>query len=169
MPAYVDETADVVKAAKRIADCKAFDNSILCTNESAVIAHAAVGERLLGEMKRQGCHLLAPKRGTSFPPHLFPMGKFNISLIGKSAEHIAQSAGIRVPRGTRVLLAPLERIGDDYLAQPRKTLSRARLLRSREPRGGFTAARAMVRRQGQGIPRRSMRRTLRSFCVSGPR
>ena len=40
-PAYVDETADVAKAAKRIADSKAFDNSILCTNESAVIAHAA--------------------------------------------------------------------------------------------------------------------------------
>ncbi len=33
-PAYVDETADVAAAAKRIVDSKAFDNSILCTNES---------------------------------------------------------------------------------------------------------------------------------------
>ena len=42
VPAYVDETADVPSAAKMIADSKSFDNGILCTNESAVIAHAAI-------------------------------------------------------------------------------------------------------------------------------
>ena len=150
VPAYVDETADVVHAAKCIADSKAFDNSILCTNESAVIAHAAIADRLLSELRRQGCHLLSDEERDVLSAHLFPMGKFNVPLIGKSAEHIATSAGIRVPHGTRVLLAPLERIGDDYL------LSREKLcpvlgfypVSSRE--AGLTAARAMIRRQGQG-------------------
>jgi acyl-CoA reductase-like NAD-dependent aldehyde dehydrogenase len=150
VPAYVDETADVPKAAKHIADSKAFDNSILCTNESAVIAHEAIGERLLSELRRQGCHLVSPEERDVLSGHLFPMGKFNVPLIGKSAEHIAQGAGIRVPRNTRILLVPLERIGDDY------PLSREKLcpvlgyyaVPSRE--AAFTAARAMVRRQGQG-------------------
>jgi acyl-CoA reductase-like NAD-dependent aldehyde dehydrogenase len=150
VPAYVDETADVAKAAKRIADSKAFDNSILCTNESAVIAHAAIGERLLAELRRQGCHLVSPEERDLLSAHLFPMGKFNIPLIGKSAEHIAQSAGIRVPRSTRVLLAPLERIGDDYLLSREKLCPVLGYYEVPTREAAFTAARAMVRRQGQG-------------------
>jgi acyl-CoA reductase-like NAD-dependent aldehyde dehydrogenase len=150
VPAYVDETADVSKAARHIADSKAFDNSILCTNESAIIAHEAISERLLSELRRQGCHLVSSEQRDVLNAHLFPMGKFNVPLIGKSAEHIAQSAGIRVPRNTRILLVPLERIGDDY------ALSREKLcpvlgyyaVPSRE--AALMAARAMVRRQGQG-------------------
>ena len=37
MPVLVDHTADLAAAARRLADSKAFDNSILCTNESCVI------------------------------------------------------------------------------------------------------------------------------------
>jgi acetaldehyde dehydrogenase/alcohol dehydrogenase len=150
VPAYVDETADVAKAARRIADSKAFDNSILCTNESTVIAHATISERLLAEFKRQGCHLITPEERDILSAHLFPMGKFNIPLIGKSAEHIAQGAGIRVPRGTRVLLAPLERIGDDYLLSREKLCPVLGYYEVASREAGLMAARAMVRRQGQG-------------------
>jgi acyl-CoA reductase-like NAD-dependent aldehyde dehydrogenase len=149
-PAYVDESADVAKAAKAIADSKAFDNSILCTNESAVIAHGAIAARLAEEFRRQGCHMLSADERDRLQEHLFPAGKFNVSLLGKSAETIAESAGIRVPRGTRVLLAPLERIGDDY------PMSREKLcpvlgfhdVASRD--AALTACRAMVRNRGAG-------------------
>ena len=45
-PAYVDESADPAKAAKLIADSKAFDNSILCTNEFG--GHRARRDRASG-------------------------------------------------------------------------------------------------------------------------
>jgi acyl-CoA reductase-like NAD-dependent aldehyde dehydrogenase len=149
-PAYVDDTADVAKAAKDIADSKAFDNSVLCTNESAIIVHADVAERLAAELKRQGCHMLSPDERDKLAAILFPDDRFNVSLLGRSAEAIAAAAQLRVPRGTRVLLAPLERIGDDY------PLSREKLcpvlgyhvVPSRE--AAMTAARAMTRRQGSG-------------------
>ena len=128
-PAYVDESADVAKAAKLIADSKAFDNSILCTNESAVIAHAAIAERLAEELKRQGCHMLSDEERDRLEEHLFPGGKFNISLLGKSAEKIAESAGIRVPRGTRVLLVAARADRRRLSAEPREALPGARLLR----------------------------------------
>jgi acetaldehyde dehydrogenase (acetylating) len=38
----------------------------------------------------------------------------NPALVGKSALHIAEKAGIRVPPGTRALLAPLKGVGRDY-------------------------------------------------------
>ena len=37
VPVLVDATADSATAARRIADSKAFDNSVLCTNESVLI------------------------------------------------------------------------------------------------------------------------------------
>ena len=150
VPAYVDETADVARAAKLIADSKAFDNSILCTNESAVIAHETISTRLLAELKRNGCHLLSDEDRDVLSAHLFPMGKFNVPLIGKSAEEIAKSAGIRVPHGTRILLAPLERIGDDYLLSREKLCPVLGFYRVASREAALSAARAMIRRQGQG-------------------
>ena len=149
-PAYVDESADVAKAAKLMADSKAFDNSILCTNESALIAHAKVARRLTEELKRQGCHMLSAEQQDRIETHLFPGGKFNTSLIGKSAETIAEAAEIRVPRGTRVLLAPLERIGDDYPLSREKLCPVLGFYEVATREAALTACRAMVRRQGAG-------------------
>ena len=58
--------------------------------------------------------MLSPEERDRLEAQLFPDGKFDTSLVGKSAETIAEAAEIKVPRGTRVLLVPLERIGDDY-------------------------------------------------------
>ena len=49
VPVLVDRTADLAAAARRLADSKAFDNSILCTNESCVI----VEERCAGQFERE--------------------------------------------------------------------------------------------------------------------
>lgn len=149
-PAYVDETADVARAAKQIAESKAFDNSILCTNESAVIAHAAIAGRLAQEMKRQGCHLISADDRDRLAEHLFPGGKFNISLLGKPATTIAESAGIRVPRDTRVLLVPLERIGDDYPLSREKLCPVLGFYEVADREAGLSACRAMIRNRGAG-------------------
>ncbi len=150
VPAYVDESAEVARAAKEIADSKAFDNAILCTNELAIIAHKAVAERLLSELRRHGCHLVNLEERDRLEGQLFPTGKFNIALIGKSAETIAAGAGIRVPRGTRVLLVPLERIGDDYLLSREKLCPVLGYYEVATREQALGAAQAMVRRQGQG-------------------
>ena len=57
-PAYVDKSADVEHAAKEIAQSKAFDRSILCTNESAVIANKKVSDQLVLAMQKNGWLLL---------------------------------------------------------------------------------------------------------------
>ena len=55
VPALVDATADIAQAARCLADSKAFDNSILCTNESVAIVEERVAdafERELGAERR---------------------------------------------------------------------------------------------------------------------
>ena len=116
----------------------------------AIIAHKAVAERLLSELKRHGCHLVNLEERDRLEGQLFPTGKFNIALIGKSAETIAAGAGIRVPRGTRVLLVPLERIGDDYLLSREKPCPVLGYYEVATREQALGAAQAMVRRQGQG-------------------
>jgi acyl-CoA reductase-like NAD-dependent aldehyde dehydrogenase len=150
VPAYVDETADVAHAAKAIAESKAFDNGILCTNESAVIAHGAIAEALEHELKRNGCHILSDGERDQLERALFPEGKFDIALIGKSAEFIAGKAGFRVPGRTKVLVAPLERIGDDYSLSREKLCPVLGLYVAATRDAAMIACRAMTRRSGGG-------------------
>lgn len=150
VPSYVDETADVAKAAKAIADSKSFDNGILCTNESAVIAHGAIADALAQELKRNGCHICSDEERAQLEAALFPDGKFNIALIGKSAELIAQKAGFRVPARTRVLIARLERIGDDYAMSREKLCPVLGLYVAATREAALIACRAMTRRSGGG-------------------
>lgn len=150
VPAYVDETADVAHAAKAIAESKSFDNGILCTNESAVIAHGAIAQTLEQELKRNGCHICSSEERDRLEKTLFPDGKFDISLIGKDAEIIAQKAGFRVAPRTRVLVAPLDRVGDDYPLSREKLCPVLGLYVAATREAAMIACRAMTRRSGGG-------------------
>lgn len=149
-PAYVDVSADLAGAAKQITDSKAFDNSVLCTNESAVIAHADIAERLKKEMEKQGCYLCSEHERDALEQALFPGGRFNVGLLGKDAAIIAREAGIRVSQKTRVLLVPLERIGDDYPLSREKLCPVLGFYAAPSLEAGINACKAMVRHSGGG-------------------
>ena len=149
-PAYVDRTADIGVAASHITDSKAFDNSVLCTNESAIIAHAEISEALKGELQKQGCHICSETERDRVEATLFPQGEFNLRMLGKSASWIAGQCGISVPRTTRVLIVSLDRIGDDYPLSREKLCPVLGYYEVPNSEAGLTAARAMVRRGGSG-------------------
>ena len=66
-PALVDATADVAHAAACLADSKAFDNSILCTNESVAIVEERVADAFERELGRNGAHVLCRGGGAARP------------------------------------------------------------------------------------------------------
>jgi len=150
VPAYVDESADVALAAKAITDSKAFDNGILCTNESAIIAHGAIAQALEPELKRNGCHICSEDERNRLEKTLFPDGKFDIAMIGKTAQHIAQKAGFNIAPTARVLVAPLARIGDDYPLSREKLCPVLGYLVTASRDAAMNACRAMTRRSGGG-------------------
>lgn len=112
-PVYVDPTADQTLAAQRIVDSKAFDNSVLCTNESVLISLAENANRLELALRAAGAHILSEADVAKLRAWLFPQGHLNTAAVGKSAVWIAQQAGVRVVPSTRVLIAPVERVGLD--------------------------------------------------------
>ena len=149
-PVYVDDSADVAHAAKCIADSKAFDNSVLCTNESAVIADHTISDALTIALQKNGCYICNDDERDRLAEVLFPEASFDISVIGQSAESIAERARIRVPANTRVLVTPLERIGDDYVLSREKLCPVLGYYVVSGQHAAMNACGAMIRRMGSG-------------------
>ncbi len=114
-PAFIERTADVVKAVRDVVTGKTFDNGVLCSSENSVV----VDSPLVDEVKRQfvangGYFLNAAEMDAVAKVLLSPQRLPNPALVGRPATVIAQKAGITVPPTTRVLLAELTGVGRDY-------------------------------------------------------
>jgi len=150
VPVLVDGTGDLAAAAKRIADSKSFDNSILCTNESVLIVTEAAAPVLLRHLKREGCYLLEPAERDKVRDLMFPGGHFDTRFVGRDATWIASEAGIRVPGTTRVLLAPFRLVVGDEPFAHEKLCPVLGLVTVGSAQQGIDAARAVLRIGGRG-------------------
>jgi len=150
VPALVDATADVAKAAACLAESKAFDNSILCTNESVAIVEARVADALARELDRQGAHVLDEQEAQRARETLYPEGRINTDLAGKDAATLADAAGIRVAPGTRALVAPFPLIVPEEPLALEKLFPLLGLVRVPDAVRGIEAARALLRIGGAG-------------------
>jgi acetaldehyde dehydrogenase (acetylating) len=114
-PCYVESSADLAKAAGDIIAGKAFDNGVLCSSPNSVVVDEKVAADLRKHLEAAGGHFVSDAEAASLSTLLVtPQRLPNPALVGKSAVHIAEKAGIRVPPGTRALLARLEGVGRDY-------------------------------------------------------
>lgn len=114
-PAYIERSADVPKAVRDIIAGKTFDNGVLCSAENAVVVDRVVADAVRAEFEKQGGHFLSAAEADAVARVLVtPQRLPNPALVGKPASFIAERAGIQVPAGTRVLLAPLDGVGRDY-------------------------------------------------------
>jgi acetaldehyde dehydrogenase/alcohol dehydrogenase len=150
VPALVDATADVAKAARCLADSKAFDNSILCTNESVAIVEERVADALARELERHGAHVLDEAEAERVRAALYPDGRIETALAGKDAGALAAAAEIRVPAATRVLVAPFPLIVPEEPLALEKLFPLLGLVRVPDAARGIEAARALLRIGGAG-------------------
>jgi acetaldehyde dehydrogenase (acetylating) len=114
-PAYIESTADVVKAVRDIVTGKTFDNGLLCSSENSVVCDAVLVDEVKRQFVANGAHFLSPSEidvlGTLLvTPQRLP----NPKLVGRPATYIAQQAGIAVPPTTTVLIAELAGVGRDF-------------------------------------------------------
>ena len=112
-PAVVDQTADLVKAARDLVLGAGFDNNVVCTDEKEILAVESIADRLKAEMKKNGAFELSPSQSEAVTRVALPQaaiagpGKHsppNKELVGKDPVVIARAAGIDVPPDTRILL-----------------------------------------------------------------
>ena len=115
VPVFVERTADIELAAKRIVQGKAFDNGVICASEQAIVVEGCIFERTLEELKKQGCYFLtASEKALVDKVIQLPHGALNAKIVGKTAVEIADMAGLKVPAETKVLLAEETGVGRAY-------------------------------------------------------
>ena len=148
-PVLVDDSADLKKAARRIVASKSFDNSILCTNESTLLAFSSIAAPLFAALKAEGAHICSFEETASLRQILFTNAGLNASIIGKDAEIIAREAGFAAPNA-KILVTPID------LVQPEEHLAQEKLCpvlafsEVGDLGQAISSARSMMRKAGRG-------------------
>ncbi|MFC0449188.1 aldehyde dehydrogenase family protein [Rhodococcus jostii] len=150
VPVFVDATGDLSAAAGRIVDSKAFDNSLLCTNESVLIAEETIADRLERELTHAGAYVLDQETTNRLRDYMFPDGNLNTEVVGQSAAWIAERAGFRVTPKTKLLVAPFDLVLPDEPLTHEKLSPVIGMVRVADARRGINAARAVARIAGAG-------------------
>lgn len=150
VPVFVEASADINAAAKRIVDSKAFDNSVLCTNESVLIAEDAIAGKLNAALTRAGAHILDEDGARRLRAYMFADGHLNTDVVGRDAAWIAGQAGLRVTPKTRVLIAPFNDVISEEMLAHEKLSPVLGMTTAADAARGIRAARAVVRIGGAG-------------------
>ena len=114
-PCYIEQSADLAKAAHDIVLGKTFDNGVLCSSPNSVVVDETVAEEARRQFQAQGSYFMNEREMEALAKSLIsPQRLPNPTLVGRSAAFIAEKVGIAVPSGTRALIAPLTGVGRDY-------------------------------------------------------
>lgn len=115
VPVYVDSSADVRKAVADILTGTCFDNGTICASEQSVVVDRSIAEAVRAEFAAQGGHFLDRASADAVAKILLtPQRTLNAAIVGKSAAHIAELAGISIPQGVRCLVADCDGVGRDH-------------------------------------------------------
>ncbi len=115
VPAWVDRSADIDKAARDLVNSKSFDCSLICATEQTVVADQIIAAELRSRMEAEGAYWVPDAHLKPLAELLFhPDGRINTRSVGQTAVSLAKMIGMELPAGTRVLVVPLEGVGKDH-------------------------------------------------------
>lgn len=109
VPCYIEKTADVERACTDLMMSKTFDNGMICASEQAVIVDKEIKDQFEAYMKANNCYFLNKEETDKISGYVINIDKMavNAAVVGKPAAWIAEQVGIKVPAGTKILIAPL--------------------------------------------------------------
>ncbi len=104
----IDETADLVSAAKKISASKSFDNATSCSSENSVVIVDEVYEKAVAALKNEGGTMLSQEEKQNLQNALWTQGRLNPELIAKSAIEIAGVIGLQTPQINKLKMLMVE-------------------------------------------------------------
>lgn len=113
-PSYIEKSADIPTAIRRIFDSKTFDNGTICASEQSIVTEECISDRVMEEAKRQGGYFLTEEESKKVGAFIMRAnGTMNPKIVGRSAQKIAEMADISIPAGTRVLISRQTTVSKD--------------------------------------------------------
>ena len=115
VPCYIHKSADLEQAVNDLILSKTFDNGMICASEAAIV-DKAIAPKFEKLMKKYGCYFAKPDEIKKLSDYCIDSekGAVNPVIVGKPATWIAEQAGVKVPEGTKILLAKLDGVGPEY-------------------------------------------------------
>ncbi|WPC74653.1 acetaldehyde dehydrogenase (acetylating) [Vibrio porteresiae] len=105
-PAYIEKSANVTKAVEKIFLSKTFDNGVICASEQSIVVEKSMEERVRNEIVKNGGYFLSEEESAQLGKFILrENGTMNPQIVGKTAQYVAELAGLTVPDDTRILLS----------------------------------------------------------------
>lgn len=114
-PAYIERSAQVPLAVKRIIDSKTFDNGTICASEQSIIVEKTNKKAVIAELEKQGAYILSTEEADKLAKFILrPNGTMNPQIVGRSVQHIANLAGLSIPSDRKLIVAEECNVGIQY-------------------------------------------------------
>lgn len=115
VPVCIERSADLPFAAEQIFISKTFDNGTICASEQALVVEESVSDAFQAELVSRGAYIMSGDESAKVAAIAFDSERHVMSadVVGQSAAKVAELAGVTVPDGTRLLVAPLSGVGCD--------------------------------------------------------
>jgi succinate-semialdehyde dehydrogenase len=120
VPVIIDRGVNIKEAAEKIVTGASFDNGIICSHEQFVFAPEEQYDEVVKSFEATGKVWFTEDAATiqKFRDVVFPGGRLNKDVVGRSCRDIGAMIGIDVPATARIILLPASGAGtDDVLAK----------------------------------------------------
>ncbi len=153
VPAYIAADAKVKRAVNDIILSKSFDNGMICASEQAAIVDAAIYDEVKAEFEAHQCVIISKKADIAKLEKVVlneARTAVNGAIVGHSAIEIAEKAGLKVPAGTKLLLAEIPDATMKHPLALEKLSPVLALIKSDGVEDGFKKAEGMLNLGGLG-------------------
>ena len=153
VPSYIAADAKVKRAVNDIIVSKTFDNGMICASEQAAIVDAAIYDEVKAEFEAHQCVIISKKADIAKLEKVVlneARTAVNGAIVGHSAMEIAEKAGLKVPVGTKMLLAEIPDATMEHPLALEKLSPVLALIKSDGVEDGFKKAEGMLNLGGLG-------------------
>lgn len=153
VPSYIAADAKIKRAVNDIIVSKTFDNGMICASEQAAIVDAAIYDEVKAEFEAHQCVIISKKADIAKLEKVVlneARTAVNGAIVGHSAIEIAEKAGLKVPSGTKMLLAEIPDATMEHPLALEKLSPVLALIKSDGVEDGFKKAEGMLNLGGLG-------------------
>jgi acetaldehyde dehydrogenase (acetylating) len=112
-PAFIERTADIKQAVRDIIASKTFDNGIVSAAEQSIVVDSCIAAEVKRELQNNGAYFMTELEAQKLGSLLYLSdGSADAEMVGKSAQQLANRAGIVVPDATTVLISEQKYVSD---------------------------------------------------------
>lgn len=152
VPAYIEKTAKVKRAVNDLILSKSFDNGMICASEQAIIVDQEIYDEVKAEFEAHQVYIVKAAELAKLETAVMNETKtaVNAQIVGHSAKEIADLAGIKVPEGTKILIAELDGAGAEYPLSREKLSPVLAMMKASNHAEAFDLCEAMLELGGLG-------------------